>query len=201
MPRRNARTKILEASFEAFTQFGYQATTTHNIAQKAKVNEVTIFRLFGNKQSLFAVVLEEFIIVKTIQSLDEDKLFEKHKNNALGFFEELGSLSFNYFKETFPFIRMQMMEKALGKLDKEILDRISQIPIHSQQKLTLIFQKCAQLGWIQARESYDPLLISFYGPFTSYLMNKSNFGDLIFKQSDEFMVKELVQNFLKGCLI
>lgn len=196
----NTRTQVLNAAFKAFTKFGYQAATTQNIAKEAKVNEVTIFRLFGNKQNLFSAVLEEFIIIKTIQALDEDKLFEKHHNNPKGFFEELGELSFNYFKETFPFIRMQMIENALGRLDQEVLNRISQIPINSKKKLLIIFQKCASRGWIEEKATYDPMVISWYGPFMSYLMNKSNFNDLIFKEPDELMVKEIVHNFLKGCL-
>ena len=45
-------TKILDAAGKLFSQRGYVATTTRAIAQLAGVNEVTIFRHFGNKAGI-----------------------------------------------------------------------------------------------------------------------------------------------------
>lgn len=54
-----ARARILEASLDLFSDKGFHATTTRKIAQKAGVNEVTLFRHFNNKMSLFKEVLGE----------------------------------------------------------------------------------------------------------------------------------------------
>jgi len=43
---------IVEAAFRAFADFGYEKATTKRIAEYAGVNEVTIFRKFGNKAAL-----------------------------------------------------------------------------------------------------------------------------------------------------
>ncbi|HEY9857474.1 MAG TPA: helix-turn-helix domain-containing protein, partial [Stenomitos sp.] len=43
---------IVEAAFRAFGDFGYEKATTKRIAEYAGVNEVTIFRKFGNKAAL-----------------------------------------------------------------------------------------------------------------------------------------------------
>ncbi len=48
-----AKEKIQEAAIDLFAQKGYAGTTTAAIARAAGVNEVTIFRIFGNKKSLF----------------------------------------------------------------------------------------------------------------------------------------------------
>ena len=53
------REKILEAALDLFSHNGYHATTTRKIAQKANVNEVTLFRHFKNKLSLFQDVIFE----------------------------------------------------------------------------------------------------------------------------------------------
>lgn len=45
--------KIMEAAVSLFMKNGYKRTTTAAIAKKAGVNEVTIFRTFGNKKALF----------------------------------------------------------------------------------------------------------------------------------------------------
>lgn len=53
------RTRLLKASYELFTERGYRATTTKEIAARAGVAEPTLFRHFGSKVDVFdAAVLE-----------------------------------------------------------------------------------------------------------------------------------------------
>lgn len=46
----SARKKILEAASDMFEHHGYYHVTTKDIARKARVNEATVFRLFGSKK-------------------------------------------------------------------------------------------------------------------------------------------------------
>ncbi len=46
------RERIQEAAVELFSQKGYTRTTTAAIARRAGVNELTLFRIFGNKMAL-----------------------------------------------------------------------------------------------------------------------------------------------------
>ena len=55
----DARSRIIEAALDLFSDKGFHATTTRNIAKKAGVNEVTLFRHFNNKTTLFQEVLNE----------------------------------------------------------------------------------------------------------------------------------------------
>ena len=48
---------LLEAAFEAVVAHGYAGATTRRIAQIAGVNEVTLFRKFGNKANLLKEVI------------------------------------------------------------------------------------------------------------------------------------------------
>lgn len=52
------RTAILQAAAELFGEQGYRGTTTRAIAERAGVNEVTVFRKFGNKQGLLRALGE-----------------------------------------------------------------------------------------------------------------------------------------------
>lgn len=55
------RSAIIAAARSAFGQYGYSATTTSAIAQRAGVSEATIFRVFGTKEALFdAAVVTPF---------------------------------------------------------------------------------------------------------------------------------------------
>ncbi|SES06030.1 transcriptional regulator, TetR family [Gracilibacillus ureilyticus] len=50
--------KIIEATISLFVSKGYKGTTTKEIAKASGVNEVTIFRHFGNKRGLFEAIID-----------------------------------------------------------------------------------------------------------------------------------------------
>jgi len=56
---RTARDRILDAALESFAEKGFSGTSTKEIARRAKVNEVTIFRQFRSKRALFSAVITE----------------------------------------------------------------------------------------------------------------------------------------------
>ncbi|MDA3940218.1 MAG: TetR/AcrR family transcriptional regulator [Spirochaetia bacterium] len=57
--KKKARQRIIEAAAESFQSLGYARATTLEIATKAGVAEVTLFRHFGNKQKLFKAVSQQ----------------------------------------------------------------------------------------------------------------------------------------------
>jgi AcrR family transcriptional regulator len=62
----SARQRLIQAALELFTTQGVSGTTTREIADKAEVNEVTLFRHFGNKHGLLLAVLEESAAFKNL---------------------------------------------------------------------------------------------------------------------------------------
>ncbi|HLP87951.1 MAG TPA: TetR/AcrR family transcriptional regulator [Nostocaceae cyanobacterium] len=60
------RQRLIQAALELFTAQGVSSTTTRQIAEKAEVNEVTLFRHFGNKHGLLLAVLEESAAFKNL---------------------------------------------------------------------------------------------------------------------------------------
>ena len=58
---------MLDAALLTFANYGFKGATTKEIARKAKVNEVTVFRLFKSKRALFAAVISERSPVIPIQ--------------------------------------------------------------------------------------------------------------------------------------
>ncbi len=55
----STRQRLLNAALELFSSQGVTETTTRQIAERAEVNEVTLFRHFGNKHGLLLAVIEE----------------------------------------------------------------------------------------------------------------------------------------------
>ncbi|MBW4564132.1 MAG: TetR family transcriptional regulator [Mojavia pulchra JT2-VF2] len=62
----SARQRLIQAALELFTAQGVSGTTTRQIAETAEVNEVTLFRHFGNKHGLLLAVLEESAAFKNL---------------------------------------------------------------------------------------------------------------------------------------
>src|SRR5690349_7299555 len=53
------RQRILAAAFSAFTEGGYAATSTLEIASRAHVSKRTLYALVGNKQEMLAACISE----------------------------------------------------------------------------------------------------------------------------------------------
>ena len=66
--QRSARERVLDAALELFGAKGFAATTTKEIAKRAGVNEVTVFRTFRSKQGLYTAVFAERSLVPSIVS-------------------------------------------------------------------------------------------------------------------------------------
>jgi AcrR family transcriptional regulator len=59
-PQSNStRQRLIQAALQLFVAQGITETTTRQIAELADVNEVTLFRQFGNKQGLLLAVIED----------------------------------------------------------------------------------------------------------------------------------------------
>lgn len=67
-----SKKRIQDAAMDLFAQKGYARATTSAIAKAAGVNEVTLFRIFGNKKALFYDVY--FMMTPMVDSLDLSEL-------------------------------------------------------------------------------------------------------------------------------
>lgn len=55
---RSTKNRVLRAAAKLFATNGFRGTSMRQIANRAKVNEVTVFRLFNSKRALYKEVLE-----------------------------------------------------------------------------------------------------------------------------------------------
>ena len=62
----STRQRLIDAAIELFTVQGVTETTTKQIAELAKVNEVTLFRHFGNKHGLLLAVISESPVFRNL---------------------------------------------------------------------------------------------------------------------------------------
>ena len=68
--RKSTKDRLIEAALDLFAEKGVTETTTKAVAERAQVNEVTLFRKFGNKHRLMLAVIEDSaIFAKLVHNL------------------------------------------------------------------------------------------------------------------------------------
>ena len=83
---KDTRSKLLQAATEMFSKYGFEATSTRALAQKAQVNLAAITYYFGDKMDLYKAVLDSVVdeiketTAKKVQLLKD--LAEVQQKNA-----------------------------------------------------------------------------------------------------------------------
>ncbi len=62
LQKKSTKTRLIEAALDLFAERGVTETTTKAVAERAQVNEVTLFRHFGNKHGLLLAVMEDYAV-------------------------------------------------------------------------------------------------------------------------------------------
>lgn len=75
--------KILEASLSLFSQKGYNAVTTKEIAHQAGVSEMTLFRHFACKRNLFEIMYENYLFNPQFKVLFEQQMEENLEKDLI----------------------------------------------------------------------------------------------------------------------
>ena len=94
---KSSRESLIQAALELFLEQGVHQTTTRQIADRAGVNEVTLFRNFGNKYGLLQAVLNaaptfrtlgESLMEQTITTSDHHQTLKTYAGECLAALEQ-----------------------------------------------------------------------------------------------------------------
>jgi AcrR family transcriptional regulator len=187
--------KILDAAAQLFAERGYAATTTRAIAERAGVNEVTIFRRFENKLGVLKALGERFAEQSAVRAMQElpdpedvpSTLLAIARQEIEGSIDNGGvALRLAFDAQTVPEIAELLGEGPQANLDglaAYIADR----------------QKAGQL-----RKDLDPAIIAeaFASLTSSFVMYRQVMG-LIDSPSDALAgtsVEQLVDLFFNGAV-
>lgn len=118
----NARSRILKAALEEFSEKGFHNATIDSMAERAGIAKGTVYRYFKTKEQLFNALKEDTItefveVAKRKIATDEDILviLERVIENYLGFFEENSALFKVIIQEHSDFGR-EFSEKFINEL-------------------------------------------------------------------------------------
>lgn len=178
--------RIISAARELFEKKGFAAATTKEIADLAKVSEITLFRHFENKRNLFEQTIKD--------SMRQYKISEYIKNDATYELEhDLTTIAYHMmetYKQNSPLLAMIMRDKIRGSVPEMNVKHDE----HCLEKSLLeYFSTMKKTGKISA----DPnMAIKFFitnitGYFMREVFSKNNYIDDKDKYF-EWMLKKVI---------
>lgn len=190
----STRQRLINAALELFTSQGVTETTTRQIAELAQVNEVTLFRQFGNKQGLLLAVIEDSAVFTHLgESLASQVDRTSNLDQALK----------NYASD-----RLQALEQ-IPELLRSVVGEAGQYTVENRRALgrgvTLANREVARyLAIVIEREQLHPRITV---EKLASLLNEMLFGYLVIELTSEFhelwdnredFLENLVELFLHG---
>lgn len=170
--------KIINATFEILQEEGFAKATTKKIANKAGVNEVTIFRNFQNKSNLVEVTKNYYLQVlidklSEIFAFGEDEEIDEYLKIA--FFGIL-----NLSEEDFSILRVAMEEVREDPEKQDLLSEITDVILN---KLEEFFTIKIEKGVVRDVNPKSLAIMCFGVLFQSVILWKVYNKDLEFESN------------------
>ncbi|MBV6628160.1 MAG: TetR family transcriptional regulator [Rivularia sp. (in: Bacteria)] len=152
----STRQRIIDAAVELFAAQGVTETTTKAVAKSAKVNEVTLFRHFGNKHGLLLAIISESPVFQelseylTNQATQSKSVYQALKNycdNRLQALERSPNLVRSVVGEAgnYPLENRQALGRSLKEANHYVAEFLAIVMEREQLQAHLAPQKLASL--------------------------------------------------------
>lgn len=184
----DTRERILHAAVRLIREKGYKATTTLAIAREAGVNEVTIFRHFGNKQGIVeaaferaknGVSLRDKVEGKLIGELEADLHVLAH--TYMNMLEQNRDAVVISFRESFPFLEQ----------------RLSTIPLEIRGVMCDYLTRMQEQGHVRVAHIESTAMQFLFQLFGYFVMLERYGVGLTHVTPDEF-IAHVVPTFARG---
>lgn len=195
-PRKSTKARLIEAALDLFAERGVTETTTKAVAERAQVNEVTLFRNFGNKYRLLLAVIEDSaVFAQLVHSLVEQA---NSKDNVADFLQEYAQESLRTLNKAPDLVRSIVGEagnypeenrlalgKGLNEASRYVANYLEEVIIAEGLESRLTSEQIVNL--------LNFLLLGYF--IVESTTESSTFWD----EQDEFLTS-LIQLFLQGAL-
>lgn len=186
---KSTKARLIEAALDLFAERGVTETTTKAVAERAQVNEVTLFRNFGNKYRLLLAVIEDSaVFAKLVHALVKQA---SAKNNVADFIKE-------YAQES-----LHTLDKA-PDLVRSIVGEAGNYPIENRQALGKGLGEASRYvaGYLEGAIAAQNLESSLTPEQIVNLLNFLLLGYFIVESSTEgYNSEEEQENFLDSLVM
>jgi len=184
--------RIIQAATRVISQVGYTNATTRAIAAEAGVNEVTLFRRFGNKSNLLMAVAYRNSARPGLEEALKGQLSGDYRQDLLN----LGTGFLMMMKQHRRAILMSLCE---AQRSPEVREVIAQSPLQQRRLLGEYLRRQMQRGVV--RELPDPELLAqaFFGMFFEYSLSQMLISeDPASEPPAEQVAAQIVDLFVRG---
>lgn len=182
--------RIIDAAMELIMERGYSSTTTKDIAERANVNECTIFRKFSGKKELVLQAMNQSRWHPDLRPEDFGERTWKME-------EDLVRFSSIYMTKVTPeFVKLSIGLRT-PELAKDTADGIMAVPQTFKDGLSEYFREMHQRG-ILKRDDVETLSMMFLSLNFGFIFFKASFGERLTSLAGEEYVRSMTAAFVNG---
>jgi len=188
--KKDARQRLLDSALELFCRDGYDGVSTRAIAKKANVNEVTLFRLFGNKENVLLAMLDRETDIRPM--LPSTGL--EPSGDVVADLFLFGSFMLEGMLQKAPIMKLGMTEMHRRPA---MWTHISPAPKAALELLKGYFDRAFEMGLIRKVDSRLAATVFFSFFFRSMVMT-TFLGKDMFMKMDDRAIHDFCSMFFGG---
>ena len=193
-PRKSTKARLIEAALDLFAERGVTETTTKAVAERAQVNEVTLFRNFGNKYRLLLAVIEDSaVFAKLVHALIERA---NDKDSVADFLQEYAKESLHLLQKAPDLVRSVVGEAGNYPIENRLAlgKGLSEANRYVAQYLDKAIAKEGLISNLSSEQIVNLLNFLLLGYF---IIESSTEEYTYWDESDDFL-DSIIELFLQG---
>lgn len=182
--------RIINASMNLIMEKGYSLTTTKEIANKAGVNESTIFRKFNGKKDIVLNAME-------LREWNPDLTEDDFKGYSFDLKKDLLRFSHTYLDKVTPkFVKISLGLRC-PELYEHTKEGIMQIPMAFKRGLFDYFKEMYKVGKV-GNDDFEGLAVMFLSINFGFVFFKASFSDSLTPLPKETFIENSIDVFVNG---
>lgn len=182
--------KILQATIELIKEKGFKGATTREIARRAGVNEVTLFRHFQNKNGLVKAAFEKLSYVPSLSKALKEKVEWDLEKDLLMFSKIYQRL----LSENRDLILISLKE---ANLFPELQQQIANIPLQIKEYLIEYF-KAMNVKGVVIETNFEAQAMALIWLNFSFFMSRLQHNQNITRLTEDEFLKSAIGTFARG---
>ncbi len=190
MQTQSTSDRIIDATIELTSKKGYKAATTKAIAELAGVNEVTIFRHFGNKRGILKAVIQRFSYGPLLHKVIKEKVIWDLETDLYNFSKDYQ----DYLMSIKDFVLIGFKEASAFP---EIDDEIANIPLLIKKELIDYLCEMKKKGKL-ADVNVEATVMSLIALNFGFFISRARLGLKVTQLSTEELLTTSITIFSRG---
>ncbi len=186
----DTKERITKAALAVFSSKGYASATTREIAEEARVNEVTLFRHFGSKENLLTAVIERHSVLPVIAETIKTELTGDYRSDLKIIAHHILEV-WNQRRE----LIIIMMREA--QQHPEEISLLTRVPRRLREYLSEYLSGLAKQGVVR-RLNFAASAQAFISGLFTYFLTSNLFGSEFHPYSADEYIDNFVDIFVSG---